>query len=247
MGCREMAGEVDISGGTVIIVPARLESTRLPRKPLADIAGLPLIIRVMEGLEGAPACLSAVATDSHEIATVVRDAGYRAVVTGPARNGTERVYLAWLDLGKPGSRIINVQGDEPAVEPGWIRALVEQPPSPDLVVTLARRGTSHEAVSPDAVKVVTGSSGEAISFSRRPVPDGTDTFFIHVGVYCFSPESLETCISGGATEESRSESLEQLAWLQNGIRIRVVSGEFQGCGVDTPEDLERVREVYGQR
>ncbi len=246
LGCREMARKVDHCRGTVIIVPARLESTRLPSKPLVDVAGLPLILRVLEGLEGTPACLITVATDSRKITGVVRDAGYRAIVTGPARSGTERVYLAWRSLGKPGSRIVNVQGDEPGVEPGWISALVDQPPAPDLVVTLARRGTPDEAASPDAVKVVTGSTGEAVSFSRSPVPEGTDEFLIHVGVYCFSPESLEACIASGVTGESRSESLEQLAWLQNGIRIRVVTGEFQGHGVDTPQDLEKVREVYGQ-
>jgi len=239
-----MAGKVTAArGGTVIIVPARLGSTRLPRKPLADICGTPMIVRVMSGLAGARADVTAVATDSAEIASVVRGAGFDAVLTGEAASGTERVYAAWSGLGKPGSRVVNVQGDEPGVTPAWISALVAVPPAPDRVVTLARPASAGEVTDTAAVKVLTGPSGEAEGFLRL-LPDGYGgRLLVHVGVYCFSPESLEACIAAGTTAESRSQGLEQLAWLQNGIRIVVVEGDFRGLGVDTPGDLERAREA----
>jgi 3-deoxy-manno-octulosonate cytidylyltransferase (CMP-KDO synthetase) len=236
-----MAGEIDTPHGTVIIVPARLDSTRLPRKPLADVAGLPLIVRVCRALEGTPADLIAVATDSEEIRETVTGAGYRALLTGPAESGTHRVHQAWIALGRPGARIINVQGDEPMVEPAWIEDLLSVPAAPDLVTTLARPGTPGEASSPDAVKV--GVSGGEASWFSRGEPAGGD-FLVHVGVYCFSPESLEACIACGSTPDSRAGRLEQLAWLQNGIRIGVVTGDYRAQGVDTPEDLDRVREIF---
>jgi 3-deoxy-manno-octulosonate cytidylyltransferase (CMP-KDO synthetase) len=239
-----MAGKVtDAARGTVIIVPARLGSTRLPGKPLADICGIPMIVRVMNGLTGARADMAAVATDSTEIASVVREAGFEALLTGEAANGTERVYSAWSRLGKPGSRVVNVQGDEPGVTPAWISALVGVPAAPDRVVTLARQASPGEEADPAAVKVVTGPSGEAEGFFRL-MPEGHDgRFLVHIGAYCFSPESLEACMAAGTTPESRSQGLEQLAWLQNGIRIVVVEGDFRGLGVDTPGDLERAREA----
>ena len=240
MGRREMAGEIGTPGGTVIIVPARLESTRLPRKPLADVAGRPLIVRVLDGLAGSPADLTAVATDSAEILEAVTSYGYRAVLTGPAESGTDRVHEAWVRLGRPGSRVVNVQGDEPMVRPGWIDDLLSVRAAPDLVGTLARPGTREEAGSPDAVKVLV-SGDEVVSFTRG-MPDG-GSLLIHVGVYCFSPDSLEACVARGATPDSRSERLEQLAWLQNGIRINVVTGDYLSHGVDTPQDLDRVREM----
>jgi len=165
VGLGEMAGQVDGITGNVVIVPARLGSTRLPSKPLVEIAGVPLIIRVVEGLSGAPADRIIVATDSEEIASEVRRAGFEALITGEAASGTERVFKAWNLLGCPGKRIINVQGDEPAVTPSWIESVVETEPSSDLVVTLARRISEKEALSPSSVKTVLDNRSEALSTS----------------------------------------------------------------------------------
>jgi 3-deoxy-manno-octulosonate cytidylyltransferase (CMP-KDO synthetase) len=241
-----MAGQVDGITGNVVIVPARLGSTRLPSKPLADIAGVPLIVRVMQGLAGSPADRIIVATDSEEIASEVRGAGFEALLTGEAASGTERVFMAWNLLGCPGKRVINVQGDEPGVTPEWIYSVIATEPSPDLVVTLARRISEKEALSPSSVKIILDNRSEALYFSRHPVPYNGREFLQHVGIYCFSPDSLRSCMAAGSTRLSETEGLEQLAWMENGIRIRVVEGTYNGLGVDTPADLNRVRRIYDE-
>ena len=246
VGLGKMAGQVDGITGNVVIVPARLGSTRLPSKPLVKIAGIPLIVRVVEGLSGSPADRIIVATDSEEIASEVRRAGFEALITGEAASGTERVFKAWNLLGCPGKRIVNVQGDEPAVTPAWIESVVETEPSQNLVVTLARRISEKEALSPSSVKTVLDNRGEALYFSRHPVPYNGREFLQHIGIYCFSPESLRSCVGAGSTRLSETEGLEQLAWMENGIRIRVVEGDYNGLGVDTPADLDRVRRMYDE-
>ena len=228
----------------VAIVPARWGSSRLPGKPLADVAGIPLVIRVARGLEGAGLSLVAVATDDERIAGEVRRHGFTAVMTGDCENGTERVLEAWELLGRPGERVINVQGDEPLVSPGWIHALLAHPSEGMSVTTLARRTSVSTAGSHDSVKVVTTSEGRALYFSRYPVPWGADDVLEHIGVYCFRPEALLACAGCGATALSCSERLEQLAWMEAGIRVNVVEGNFEGLGVDTPRDLERAVEHF---
>lgn len=230
--------------GVVVIVPARFGAVRLPGKPLADLGGRPLVVRVLDGLSGCGADILAAATDDERIAVAVERAGYSAVMTGEAASGTARVGLAWEKLGRPGKRIINVQGDEPCAAAGWIGAMVSVSPADDLVVTLARRASAGACSSPSSVKVVVDSRGEALYFSRSLIPYGSDAILEHVGAYCFSPGSLEACLSAPASEASRSERLEQLAWMHAGIRLAVVQGDFDGTGVDTPEDLERVRRLF---
>lgn len=233
-----------MTGGLVIIVPARYGASRLPGKPLADVAGRPLLVRVLDGLSGCGADVLAAATDDVRIADAARMAGYDAVLTGEAASGTARVAEAWRKLGRPGTRIVNAQGDEPCAAPQWIEALVSVPPSDDLVVTLARRAGPGAGLSESSVKVVLDSAGEAMYFSRSPIPHSAGSFLEHVGVYCFSPASLERCVSSPVSEASRLERLEQLSWMHHGVRIAVVEGDFGGTGVDTPEDLERVRRLF---
>ncbi|MBN1434163.1 3-deoxy-manno-octulosonate cytidylyltransferase [Candidatus Fermentibacterales bacterium] len=229
--------------GVMAILPARMESTRLPGKPLLAIAGRPLILHV------AAACRSAglervfVATDSSEIARVVEAGGFSAVLTGPASSGTERVHLAWELLGSPRVLVLNVQGDEPMVSATWVDAVLSRPPSEASVTTLARRIGRDEALDPNRVKVVLDAAGRALYFSRCPIPHGGDFHWEHVGLYCFSPESLRRASSLSPGVLSRSERLEQLGWMEDGMSIEVVTGSFEGTGVDTPGDLEAMRKL----
>lgn len=226
------------------IIPARIGSTRLPGKPLADICGKPLVVRVAEGCLTSSLKRIIIATDSKEIADVAEKYGIGTILTGQSDTGTDRVFKAWKKLGCPGNRILNIQGDEPQVNKGWIDALLSIPPEPDLVVTLARPISSRQAEEPDRVKVVLNPKNQAIYFSRLPVPFGSREFNEHVGIYCFSPMSLEMAVKAPRDVSVRTERLEQLFWLSYGIRICVITGDFQGVSVDTPEDLEKARKIF---
>ena len=217
-------------------------SARLPGKPLADIAGLPLVVRVLQGLEG-PWRLC-VATDSEEVVEAVESAGYSALLTGPAPSGTHRVADAWRRLGSPGGMVVNLQGDEPQADASWIRALASVDPGSDGVVTLARRARMEDVSGPESVKVVTGASRNALYFSRCPIPWGAETALEHVGAYAFSPKSLVRCTGLKPSALAETERLEQLAWLEAGVGITVVTGDFSGSGVDTEADLMRARAIY---
>ncbi len=240
-----MAGTVTASGGIIAIVPARYASTRLPGKPLVDIAGIPMVIRVLQGIYSS-VDRAVAATDDKRIMDIVKKAGFEAVYTGEAASGTQRVFDAWKLLGYPGETIINVQGDEPLVKEHWINSLVSVPSEKNRVVTLAHEVSAESAKSPDSVKVVLNESHEALYFSRYPVPYGADNVLEHIGIYSFSPESLRNCVAAGNTRLSRIERLEQLAWLERGLSITVVTGEFNGIGVDTKEDLERAVEYFSK-
>ena len=223
-------------------MPARMGSSRLPGKPLADVCGKPLIIRVLDSLEESPDTRVVVATDSPEIASVVEENGYHSVMTGDAFSGTHRVYLAWLAMGCPGGRIVNLQGDEPFASMEWVRELAAS--TVEGVSTLASPIDAHEAADPSSVKVVVGEGGRALYFSRSPVPWGDGGHLKHAGVNCFTPESLADCMKAGETALSRRERLEQLAWLERGVPITVIKGEWDAMGVDTPADLERARRRF---
>jgi len=224
-----------------------MESTRLPGKPLADLCGRPLILRVLDGAaEAAPDRIVA-ATDSEKIAETVEKAGYEAVLTGPAANGTQRIYNAWKQLGKPGDKIVNLQGDEPGVGADWFDALLGVNLSSGSISTLAAPFPGKNASDPSSVKVVFDSSGRALYFSRSRIPWNASICHRHLGVYCFTPESLCFCAESPQGALASAENLEQLSWMENGVRIMVVPGEWNGIGVDTPEDLEEARAWFMKR
>lgn len=228
-----------------VIIPARYGSTRLPGKPLADVGGMPLVVRVAEGAGTASGARIVVATDDDRIRTAVETAGFECVMTSPdAPSGTARAAEAWRILGRPPGRIVNVQGDEPMVTGAWIEAVTSVPPADDLVVTLARRADPAEAGEPSCVKVVLDDDGCAMYFSRRQIPWGAEEWLQHIGVYCFSPAVLDAVVAMPESAPARAERLEQLSWMSAGFRIRVVTGDFPGIGVDTPEDLERCRRLF---
>lgn len=235
------------------IIPARYGSTRLPGKPLKLIAGKPMIEHVYRRAEKA-ACLSdlLVATDDLRIKEAVEAFGGKAVMTSADhQTGTDRLVEAvgYLDLG-PEDIVVNIQGDEPLLDPRMIDELA-QPliNDPGLVMsTLKHRITdTAEIHNPNVVKVVTDLEGFALYFSRSPLPynrTGADVpVFKHVGLYAYRKAFLLKYASMARTPLEQAESLEQLRALENGYRIKVVETHFQTIGVDSQSDLDRINKL----
>ncbi len=226
------------------VIPARRASTRLPDKMLADLGGEPLVVRTWRRVCAAGFDRTCVATDDDEIAAVVARAGGEVCRTGAAPNGTVRVAAAAVALGAAVDVVLDVQGDEPLVEPVTLRAVVEGlgggGGSPFEIATGAAPGGEREATDPARVKVVVGAGGRALYFSRAAVPYG-GPYRVHVGVYAFRPDTLQRVAALPEGDLERTERLEQLRWLAHGIALRVVPVAAPAPSVDTAEDLARVR------
>ncbi len=229
------------------VIPARLSSSRLPRKPLLPLAGEPLILWVVRRVAELGVCdRLVVATDAPEIATVVERAGYEALLTSPQhQSGTERV--AEVIAGKPFrgyDLILNVQGDEPLVAPAALRGSVERVRGGDPIGTAAGSLDRALASDPSRVKVVIDARGHAVYFSRAPIPfdrdgDGRVAYHQHVGVYAYTREALERWVALDPVPEERWERLEQLRPLLHGIPIGVaVFDQPAAPGIDTPDDVK---------
>jgi 3-deoxy-manno-octulosonate cytidylyltransferase (CMP-KDO synthetase) len=193
----------------------------------------------------------AVATDDERIAAAGEQAGALAIRTGPAATGTDRVAEAARRLDPPPDVVVNLQGDEPLVEPAAIEALVEAMADGVEMATLARPLEGDELARPHVVKVVTDLRGDALYFSRAAIPHrraGGESALAraHVGIYAFTARFLEEFAALPPGRLEAEESLEQLRALEHGHRIRVADTRYRGFGVDTPEDLERAREVLAR-
>jgi 3-deoxy-manno-octulosonate cytidylyltransferase (CMP-KDO synthetase) len=238
---------------TLAVIPARLGSTRLPRKPLLLLGGVPLIVRVWErvtSLDLVDRCI--IATDSEEIAEVCRRAGAETAITRATHaTGTDRVAeVAAREGAGAYDAILNVQGDEPFVASGAVRGALELMASGNFDVTTASAPASIDALeSPNAVKVVAADDGRALYFSRAAIPflrDDADAESLggiarqHIGVYAYTPDALARWVSLPEHPLERIERLEQLRALANGITIGVAatSGMPMG-GIDTQADLDR--------
>ena len=228
------------------LIPARYGAQRLPGKPLADIGGVPMVVRVARLAKAAKGIDEvAVATDDDRIAAAVRADGFRAVMTSPAcKNGTERIAQAAREL--PADGYLNVQGDEPLLDPKAIEALAALVREGHAMSTLARPLLPGEDVTAPALcKVVLGEEGQALYFSRAAIPfartAGQVQPLIHIGLYGFSKQYLQQFANLPETALERAEGLEQLRALAHGHRIQVGLGFWNSIAVDTPEDLERVR------
>lgn len=244
-----------ISGtaGVVAAIPARYASERLPGKPLAKIAGRPMIEHVVRRAEDAGLGRVVVLTDDERVEAAVRGFGGEVEMTpADCLSGTDRI--AHAARGWQGAAaVVNVQGDEPLIDPAAIRAvarhLVEHPEDP--IVTLAAPAEEHELDNPNAVKVVRDRQGYALYFSRSriPFPRRPDVVVTlkHIGIYGYQRAALLELASLEPTALERSESLEQLRALENGLRIRVLDTERAEPGVDTPEDLARVEAILARR
>jgi 3-deoxy-manno-octulosonate cytidylyltransferase (CMP-KDO synthetase) len=252
----------------VALIPARLASTRLPDKPLADLGGRPMVVRVAERARAAGAARVAVATDSPRIVDAVRAAGFEAIVTrADHASGTERLAEAADALALDDRRIVvNVQGDEPLIDPALVRAVAHRlAESPDCAIATAAHPIDELAawLDPNVVKLVCDRAMRALYFSRAPIPFARDAMpgfpaklpaslaaafgaqqrpLRHIGLYAYRVSYLRAHASLPPSPLETLESLEQLRALWHGYRIAVhLSESAAEGGVDTPADLERVR------
>ncbi len=246
-----------------VVIPARYASTRLPGKPLADIAGQPMIVRVVAAARGARTDGVWVATDDERIAAAVRQHGFDAVMTRTDHaSGTDRIaevadQLGWNDE----DIVVNVQGDEPLLDPALIEAVATAlHGNPDAAMATAAHPLSVAAdmFNPNVVKVVCDVRGRALYFSRAPIPWDRDRFVEtrdelpadlpaqrHIGLYAYRVSFLRRFGRLAVSPLERCESLEQLRALWHGYPIQVVTVDHPPApGVDTPEDLERVRRLF---
>lgn len=246
-----------------VLIPARRASTRLPDKPLADIAGRPMVVRVAERVASGGAARVVVAADDIAIVQACGEHGVQAVLTrNDHPSGSDRLAEACEQLGLDGDDIVvNVQGDEPLIDPALVRRCAELlAERPDCVVSTAAH-TIHDAaefLNPNVVKVVLDAAGRALYFSRAPIPlwrDGAGALpadpapLRHLGLYGYRAGFLRRFPLLAAAPLERTEALEQLRVLWHGERIAVhvahyAPGDGPGPGVDTPEDLARVRAVF---
>jgi len=247
--------------GFTVLIPARLASTRLPDKPLADIAGLPMVVRVAQRAALSQASRVVVATDSERILQTCQQHGVQAVLTRADHpTGSDRLAEACALLGLDGQdRIVNVQGDEPLIDPALINACADVLDArSDCVMSTAAHAIDSAAdfANPNVVKVVADAQGRALYFSRAPIPwwrdapapatpaTGAGTPLRHIGIYGYRAGFLRRFPQLAVSPLETVESLEQLRVLWHGERIAVhLAAQAPGAGVDTPEDLARVRRL----
>jgi 3-deoxy-manno-octulosonate cytidylyltransferase (CMP-KDO synthetase) len=235
----------------VAVIPARFASTRFPGKPLADIDGRPMIEHVYRRAAASRAVSRViVATDDLRIATTVTAFGGHVRLTRPDHpTGTDR--LAEVAAALDCDVVVNVQGDEPLLDPRAITEVVAPFADPSIsITTLYRRiDTPAELTDPNVVKVVVDRAGFALYFSRAPIPyqrdprGGWPPLYRHIGLYAYRRSALMVLASLEPTPLERAESLEQLRALEHGIRIKTVETAYDSIGVDTPQDLEQVRRL----
>lgn len=236
----------------VAVIPARLQSTRLPRKMLREIAGEPLIVWVYRAIERCRALDEVlVATDSAEIEQLCSKRSIPVRMTSSAhRSGTERAHeisgVVQADV------YLNVQGDEPLTRPEHIQSLLTLMARPGVEVgTLKTPASDVDINNSGAVKVVTDSSGRALYFSRATIPYDRDTthprYYKHLGLYAHTKNALDLFVSWPESTLERSERLEQLRFLENGVPIYVAETPFDTVGVDTEDDLRRVEKILSKQ
>lgn len=235
---------------TLVLIPARMASTRLPGKPLADIAGLPMIVQVARRAAAADVGRVVVAVDDQAVFDAVVAAGFEAVMTRiDHQSGSDRIHEA-LTKSDPDGRaelIINVQGDLPTIDPETIRAALRplENPSTDIATLTTEIRDEHEKTNPNVVKVVGSPIGEnrlrALYFTRATAPHGNGPLYHHIGLYAYRRKALEAFVALTPSTLEKRESLEQLRALEAGMRIDVEIVDTVPLGVDTQADLEKAR------
>jgi 3-deoxy-manno-octulosonate cytidylyltransferase (CMP-KDO synthetase) len=241
---------------TIVLIPARMASTRLPGKPLADIAGLPMIVQVAKRAQEAGIGRVTVAVDHEDILNAVRDAGFEAVMTKVThQSGSDRIHEA-LGHADPAGRaefIVNVQGDLPTIEPETIRASLRPLENEAVDISTLTVEITHEEekTNPNVVKIVGSPLSEsrlrALYFTRATAPYGDGPLYHHIGLYAYRRQALERFVSLTPSVLEKRESLEQLRALESGMRIDAEIVDSVPLGVDTPADLERARAILGNR
>ncbi|MCW8914366.1 MAG: 3-deoxy-manno-octulosonate cytidylyltransferase [Magnetovibrio sp.] len=237
----------------IVIIPARMASTRLPGKPLADIAGLPMIVQVLKRAEEANIGPVVVACAEPEILEAIESAGGQAVLTNPDHpSGSDRIFeaLQKVDPDKQYNAIVNLQGDLPVLEPSVVQAAVKPlaDENVDIATLVAEIVEEDEKTNPNVVKAVVGFGkgqdvGRALYFSRSTVPYGEGPLYHHIGIYAYRRTALEQFVELNPGVLEQRERLEQLRALENGMRIDAALVDTVPFGVDTPQDLERARTI----
>jgi 3-deoxy-manno-octulosonate cytidylyltransferase (CMP-KDO synthetase) len=232
----------------VAVIPARLASTRLPRKPLRHILGKPMVQRVYEAARACGALSDViVATDSEEILSLCREHGWKAQMTSPeCRSGTDRVREVAQTLSA--DIFINVQGDEPLARAEHLDALLSAMKPGVEVGTVFTPCPAGEVENPNTVKIVTALDGRALYFSRAAIPFDRDRgggvrYSKHLGFYAYTPQALEQFCQWPESELERAERLEQLRFLDHSVNIYAAETPFDTVGVDTEDDLLRVERI----
>jgi 3-deoxy-manno-octulosonate cytidylyltransferase (CMP-KDO synthetase) len=241
---------------TLILIPARMASTRLPGKPLADICGLPMIVQVALRAKDAQAGRIVVAVDHQEVFDAVTAAGFEAVMTRvDHQSGSDRIYEALLKSDPEGKVeiVINVQGDLPTIEPETIRAALRplENPQVDIATLTVEIEDEEEKRNPNVVKVVgaplSATRLKALYFTRATAPHGQGPLYHHIGLYAYRRAALEKFVSLPPSTLEKRESLEQLRALEAGMRIDVEIVRSIPLGVDTPADLEKARRLLSAK
>lgn len=241
----------------LIVIPARMQATRLPGKPLADIGGTPMIVHVWRRATEAGVGRVVVATDAHDIMAAVQAAGGEAVMTrADHTTGSDRIFEAvnLVDPGKAAQVIVNLQGDLPTLEPRLVAACIAPLSTASVdIATLAAEISDHqERTNPNVVKVVGTPVGgtesaqqvlRALYFTRATAPHGDGPLYHHIGIYAYRRAALERFVGLKPSTLELRERLEQLRALEAGMRIDAAVVATVPLGVDTPADLERAREL----
>jgi 3-deoxy-manno-octulosonate cytidylyltransferase (CMP-KDO synthetase) len=242
------------SSPTLVLIPARMAATRLPGKPLLDIAGAPMIVHVLRRATAAAIGRVAVATDTPAIADAVREHGGEVVMTRADHpSGSDRIHeaLQTLDPSRSIEMVINLQGDFPTIRPEQIGAVLAPlaDPAVDIATLAAEIHTEEEATNPNVVKVIGSPIGpnrlRALYFTRATAPYGDGPRYHHIGLYAYRRAALERFVSLPPSPLEQREKLEQLRALEAGMRIDVGIVDSVPRGVDTPADLETARRVLG--
>jgi 3-deoxy-manno-octulosonate cytidylyltransferase (CMP-KDO synthetase) len=244
-----------IENRTLVLIPARMAATRLPGKPLLDIAGLPMIVHVLRRAEAARIGRVAVATDTPEIADVVKAHGGEAVMTHADHpSGSDRIHeaLGRLDPDGRADIIVNLQGDFPTIRTDNIAAVLGPltDGAVDIATLAAEIHTDEEATNPNVVKVVGSPLGanrlRALYFTRATAPHGDGPRYHHIGLYAYRRAALQRFVALPPSTLERQEKLEQLRALEAGMRIDVTVVDTVPRGVDTPADLETARRILAK-
>ncbi len=237
---------------TLVLIPARMASTRLPGKPLADICGLPMIVQVARRAREAAIGRIVVAVDHEDTYAAVANAGFEVVMTGKNhQSGSDRIYEALQAIDPQGRAeiIVNVQGDLPTIDPETIRASLRplEDPAVDIATLTVEIRDEEEKTLPSVVKVVGSAISDnrlrALYFTRATAPYGNGPLYHHIGLYAYRRAALKKFVSLGPSPLELRESLEQLRALEAGMRIDVEIVDTVPLGVDTPADLEKARRI----
>ncbi|QFY61900.1 3-deoxy-manno-octulosonate cytidylyltransferase [Rhizobium grahamii] len=240
----------------LVLIPARMASTRLPGKPLADICGLPMVVQVALRAKEAAIGRVVVAVDDQEVFDVVAAAGFEVIMTSKDhQSGSDRIYEALMKVDPEGRAkfIVNVQGDLPTIEPETVRAALRplEDPAVDIGTLTIEIEEEADKTAPHIVKIVGSPLSEsrlkALYFTRATAPYGDGPLYHHIGLYAYRRSALERFVTLKPSVLEKRESLEQLRALEAGMRIDVEIVDTVPLGVDTPADLEKARRILAAR